>query len=160
MAKIPFNIDLKRLSQESLKSVEQLSKQFAAYEKRLKTLVHDIDVQTRDARKQGRDRLDRFLDELRSRRDVLEKRVTELVRTESKRIQEGVHELVTYLKMLRANGAASSGAPRSAKATKAAGSRRKTGGKKKASGAKKAAPAGGRSPRRKAPVDAASPPVM
>jgi TolA-binding protein len=160
MAKISFNIDLKKLSQESLKSVDQLSKQFAAYEKRLKTLVHDMDVQTRDARKQGRDRLDRFLDELRGRRDVLEKRVTELVSTESKRIHEGVNELVTYLKVLRANGAASSGSPRPAKATKSAGSRSKTGGKKKASSAKKAAPSGGRSPRRKAPVDAASTPVM
>jgi hypothetical protein len=160
MAKLAFNIDFKKLSQESLKAVDQLSKQFVAYEKRLKTLVHDMDVQTRDARKQGRDRLDRFLDELRSRRNALEKRVTELVSTESKRIQEGVNELVTYLKVLRANGAAISRPPRPAKATKSAGSRSKTGGKKKASSAKKAAPSGGRSPRRKAPVDAASTPVL
>lgn len=166
MAKMPFNIDLKKLSKESLKSVDQLSKQLATYEKRVKTLVHDMDVSTRDARKQGRERLDGFLNDLRVRRDQLEKKVTELVNTESKKIQDGVNELVAYLKVLRANGAASSGAPKAKapKSAKAAGASAKpSGGKKKSTGAKKASAGGApKTPRRKstAPADGASPAMM
>ncbi len=118
MAKMPFNlnIDLKKLSKESLKSVDQLSKQFVSYEKRVKKLVHEMDVSTRDARKQGRERLDSFLQELRDRRDALEQKVSELVHLEGKRINEGVNELVAYLKQLRASGASSGASPKKAAA--------------------------------------------
>jgi len=118
MAKMPFNfnIDLKKLSKESLKSVDQLSKQFVTYEKRVKKLVHEMDVSTRDARQQGRERLDSFLKELRVRRDALEQKVAELVHLEGKRINEGVNELVTYLKQLRASGASSGAASKKASA--------------------------------------------
>lgn len=159
MAKIPFNIDLKKLSQESQKSVEQLTKQFAAYEKRVKGLVHEMDVSTRDARKQGRERLDRFLEDLRGRRGLLEKKVTELVSSESKKIQEGVNELVAYLKVLRANGAASSGAARPEKSAKPTASAKPPTKKKKAASGttKKASGTTPKSPRRKATAAASAP---
>lgn len=148
MAKIPFHLDLKKLTQDSQKSVEQLTKQLAGYEKRVKQIVHDMDVSTRDARKQGRDRLDRFLEDLRGRRSQLEKKVTELVSTESKKIHEGVNDLVAYLKVLRANGAASSGAAKSEKSAKPTASA-KAPAKKKASGAKKSTGSATKSTRRK-----------
>ncbi len=77
-----------------------ISGQLGTYEKRVKALVKDLDLKSRDARSKSREQLDRFTTQIKSTRNQLEKRVVTLVNYEADRLNKGLNELVGYLKTL------------------------------------------------------------
>lgn len=83
--------------------VQGVSKQVNTYEKKVKGLVKDLDLKTRDAREKSQKQLDRFTVQIKKTRGQLEARVVEVVNQEAARLNKGFVELVTYLKSLANN---------------------------------------------------------
>lgn len=73
---------------------------FGTYEKKVKSLVKEIDLKSRDAREKSKDQLDKFTEKLKNRKSDLEKRVVGLVNVEAEKLNKGLTELVSYLKTL------------------------------------------------------------
>jgi hypothetical protein len=119
-------VDIKGL----LKSqwVSGLSKHLNAYEKKVKELVHELDLKSRDARDKSRKQLDQFTLQLKKTRTEVEKKVLTIVNQESHRLNKGLSELVTYLKSVAKSEAGKievmAKAPKSTKSAK--GMRAKT----------------------------------
>ncbi len=80
-----------------------ISKQWTSYEKRVKSLVKDLDLKSRDARDKSRKQLDVFANQLQKTKVDVEKKVVSLVNYEAGRLNQGFNELVTYLKSLSTN---------------------------------------------------------
>jgi hypothetical protein len=122
-----FKVDLKQWMNSP--QVENLSKHLTDYEKRVKELVKELNLKSRDAREKGKVQLDRFTTQVQKTRTDVEKNVKTLLQQEGKVLNQKLNELVTYLKGLAANE------------KKAAAPVAETGKKKSApkSGAKKAA---------------------
>jgi methyl-accepting chemotaxis protein len=129
------NLSLKDLVQSQLKNAAwlgDLSQHLNEYEKRLKSVVKDLDLKSRDARDKSRKQLDTFTKQLKKTRTDLEKRVKSLVNQEAKRLNEGFNELVTYLKSLSVNEQQAAAAAASGKATTKASVKTSVGAKRKA----------------------------
>lgn len=105
-----------------------LSGYLGGYEKKMRSLVKDLDLKSRDARSKSREQLDRFANQIKTTRGELEKRVVTIVNHEADRLNKGFNELVTYLKALSQQEQAS--AKRSKKAKPAMSAKKKTSGKK------------------------------
>lgn len=101
MLQTRLKTDLKRLTNSPV--VGNLSKQFSAYEEKVRRFVRDFDLKSREARDTGRRRLDEFTTQLRHRRGEVEKKMTRLLNEEGKRLNQRVGELVNYLKSLAKN---------------------------------------------------------
>jgi hypothetical protein len=96
MVKEKLNLDLKKLSKSHL--LENLSQHLNGYEKRVRSLVRDFDLRSRDAREKSREQLDRFADRLREARGNVETKVAAVLNQEGQRLNKGVQELLNYLK--------------------------------------------------------------
>jgi len=96
MSEARFKLDLKQLANSAL--VHNLSEHLTQYEKQVKKLVHEFDLRSRDAREKSRVKLDRFANQIKRTRADLEKRVTGLLHLEGKRINEGLTNVLEYLK--------------------------------------------------------------
>lgn len=96
MSDARFKLDLKQIANSAL--VHNLSDQINQYEKRVRALVKDFDHRSRTARERSRVQLDRFATQLKRTRTDLEKRVATLINSESRRLNQGVHDIVGYLK--------------------------------------------------------------
>jgi hypothetical protein len=94
-------VDIKGL----LKSqwVSGLSKHLNTYEKKVKELVHELDLKSRDARDKSRKQLDQFTQQLRKTRTDVERKVLTIVNQESQRLNKGLAELVVYLRSVAQN---------------------------------------------------------
>lgn len=133
------NIDFK----EVLKSpwVNRVSKQVATYEKRLRVLVNDLDLKSREAREKSKQRLDEFQTQVKRTRSDVEKRVVTLVNEEAVRLNKHFADVLSYLKSLAnreklnltSKGQKRSGAKGAGKKARAASGRstRSTGERKK-----------------------------
>lgn len=117
-----------------------LSDYLGTYEKKVRKIVKELDLKSRDARKKSGEQLDRFTNQLKSTRGEFEKRVVTLVNHEAERLNKGFNDLVSYLKTLSKQEAA----------LKAKGKGKKAGAKKSASSKKSAA---ARAPRKKASAE-------
>lgn len=106
-----------------------ITSHLGTYEKRVRAMVKDLDLKSRDARSKSREQLDRFASQLKTTRTQLEKRVVTLVNFEADRLNKGLNELVGYLKTL-------SKQEQSARNAKSRSAKKST-GKKKTSSAKK-----------------------
>ncbi len=124
-------LDVKELLGSSLRNSDWLqgvSKQWTGYEKRLKSVVQDLDLKSRDARDKSRKQLDAFAHQLQKTRVDVEKKVTHLINYEAGRINQGFNELVTYLKSLSLNEKlAKPVSKKSSKSRSASGSKSKSG---------------------------------
>jgi hypothetical protein len=87
-----LKIDLKRLADSAL--ANNLSKHLNEYEAKVKEMVRDFDLKSREARDKSRERLDRFLAQLKQTRGDLEKKVTDIAHVEGERLNKRVSELV------------------------------------------------------------------
>lgn len=81
-------------------SINQLTRQITTYEKRVSSLVKGFDLKGREARKRSRKQLDKVLVQLKQTRANVEKKVTQLVNVEGKKLNKRVNELVSYLKVV------------------------------------------------------------
>lgn len=107
----------------------RFSDQLNGYEKRVRGIVKEIDVKSRDAREKSAQRLDRFAQHVKKTRNNVEKRVVSLVNTEGKRLNKRVNELVDYLRGISV--AETKTASKVKKATSARKPSRKAGTRKK-----------------------------
>ena len=89
-------LDLKKLANSEL--VGSLTKHLTQYEGKLKKLLNEFDLKSREARSKGQKQIDKVSQQFRQTRGDLEKRVTNLLHQEGKRLNEGVNDLVNYLK--------------------------------------------------------------
>lgn len=96
-----LKIDLKQLF--TSQQVENLSKHLTTYEKRVKELVKELDLKSRDARDKSKERLAHFTSQVRKTSTDIEKNVKDLLNQEGKVLNQKVTELVTYLKSLASN---------------------------------------------------------
>lgn len=96
MLKQKINLDLKKLSKNQL--LENLSQHLNGYEKRVRTLVKDFDLRSRDAREKSKHQLDLFAERLREARGNVETKVAAVLNQEGQRLNKGVQELLNYLK--------------------------------------------------------------
>ena len=134
-------IDLKGLLNSRLLKSEWfggLSKQLTDYEKKVKTVVHELDLKSRDARVKSRKQLDQFASQVRKTKVELEKTVVALVNKEAQKLTKGFNELVGYLKVLSQReeilakkAKAVGGSKSKSKKAKATGTKRSTAGKNK-----------------------------
>ena len=93
--------DLKRLAGSPL--VGGLSKQFNVYEDKVKKIVHDFDLKSREARKTSRKQIEKFTVQLKKTRSGVEKKVSALLNEEGKRLNKAVLEMFNYLKSMAKN---------------------------------------------------------
>ncbi len=93
-----LKVDLKRLVNSTL--VDNISKQWGTYETRVKRIVHDFDLKSREAREVSRKRLDVFTSQLRKTRCDVEKKVATLINMEGRKLNVKVVELFNYLKTI------------------------------------------------------------
>lgn len=133
-------IKSEKLNQFAKGISDGLSHGLGGYEKRVKSMVKELDLKSRDARVKSREQLDRFAKQLKTTRSQLEKRVVTLVHSETERLNKGLNELVTYLKTL-------------SKQEKKKAAKSKSGGAKKSASSKRS------TPRKKVSLDSASPVV-
>jgi len=117
-----MKLDFKEISSNPM--VKNLSEQWVTYEKRVKTLIRDFDLKSRDARVKGKEHLDKFLVQLKKTRTQLESNIRVFAKNESKVLNKGFNDLVVYLKTLSQKEAA---------AAKKASTKRKTKTTKRAS---------------------------
>jgi len=128
--------DLKKIANSTV--VSNLSKQFNQYEHRVKKFVNEFDLRSREARDRSRQQIDQFTTQLQKTRKQVEKRVTQVIEKEGKRLNGRATELFNYLKSVAkseklALKAAANGKKAAPKArTRAASTTKKT--KRKASG--------------------------
>ena len=78
-------------------AISQLTEQLNTYEKRVSTLVKNFDLKGREARQRSREQLDKVVGQLKETRGKVEKKVTQLVSLEGKKLNKRVNELVNYL---------------------------------------------------------------
>ena len=78
-------------------AINQLTQQVNTYEKRVSALVKDFDLKGREARERSRKQLDKVLVQLKQTRSKVEKKVTQLIQAEGKRLNKRVNELVSYV---------------------------------------------------------------
>lgn len=80
--------------------VGELTRYLAEYEKRARKLFHGLDIKSkgRSARKKGLQNLEKLSAQANRTRQDLERKVTELVQKESKRLGDGVNELLDYVR--------------------------------------------------------------
>lgn len=123
-----------------------LSDYLGTYEKKVRKIVKELDLKSRDARSKSREQLDRFTSQLKTTRGEFEKRVVTLVNHEADRLNKGFNELVSYLKTLSKQEAELK--------AKGKGKTKKTGAKKSA--APKKSTSASRAPRRKASVESSA----
>jgi hypothetical protein len=90
----------------SAKQVEELSKQFEVYEKRVRQAVKQFDLKGREAKAKGQVQLDKFTSQVKRRGQELEKQFKSLVNQESKVLNQGLHDLFSYFKTLTQTGSA------------------------------------------------------
>lgn len=119
------------------KQVEDLSKQFGTYEKRVREAVKQFDVKGREAKAKGQEQLDKFAAQVKRTSLELEKHFKSLVNQEGKVLNKGLNELFAYFKTLTA------AAPAQKKATA------------KKSGGRKSSKSPSRKPRAAAPAPSA-----
>lgn len=79
---------------------EDLKRLASSYEDRVRKMVHDFDLKSREARENSLKQFDKFAVQLRKTRGNVEKRVTALLNEEGKRLNEAVTELFQYLKSM------------------------------------------------------------
>jgi hypothetical protein len=104
-----FKVDLKKLMNKP--QVENLSKHLTEYDHKVKELVKELNLKSRDAREKGKVQLDRFTAQVQKTRTDVEKNVKTLLQQEGKVLNQKVNELVTYLKGLAANEKKAAAAP-------------------------------------------------
>ena len=114
--------DLKKIANSTV--VSNLSKQFNQYEHRVKKFVNEFDLRSREARDRSRQQIDQFTNQLQKTRKQVEKRVTQVIEKEGKRLNGRATELFNYLKSVAKNEkialkAAATGAQKKASAPKA-----------------------------------------
>ena len=90
-----FKVDFSKWAKHP--AINQLTQQVTTYEKRVAGLVKDFDLKSREARERSRKQLDKVLVQLKQTRAKVEKRVTQLVQLESKKLNKRVNELVAYV---------------------------------------------------------------
>lgn len=73
------------------------------YESRLKKIVEDLDVQSKKAREISRKQLDYFSKQLKVTRAEIEKRVSDVVQKEAKKLNDRALDLIEYLKKVSAS---------------------------------------------------------
>lgn len=135
MARTKLPLDWKQLTHAPI--VEQLTKQFTAYEQRVRRLVTEWDEKGRDARKRGVAELERFRKQLQSRKTEIEKQVVALVEREGKKLNKSFQELV--------NKAAKAEPTKSTASAAAPKKKASSGGAKKSTATRSTASKGSRS---------------
>jgi hypothetical protein len=110
--------------------VEGIGRQWGTYEKKIKTVLTDVDSLSREAREKGKAQLDSFSQELKKRRSTLESKVLNLVNKEADKLNTKLSSLVDYLKSL------SQEETKKAAPTKKASPRKSSGASKKSSAKK------------------------
>lgn len=93
--------DLKKIANSTV--VSNLSKQFNQYEHRVKKFVNEFDLRSREARDRSRQQIDQFTNQLQKTRKQVEKRVTQVIEKEGKRLNGRATELFNYLKSVAKN---------------------------------------------------------
>jgi hypothetical protein len=104
---------------ESLKRsawVGQLTKHLNEYEKVVRKWMRQLDTKSQKARGQGIKKLDKLSAHIAKTRVELEKRITSLVQTETKRLNRGVQEFLDYARMVAKAESKTSGTASKAKA--------------------------------------------
>ncbi len=86
----------------SVEQIENLSKQFGAYEKLAREVVKQFDVKGREAKARGQAKLDKFASQVKTTRTQVEKQLQSLVREERQSLNKGLNDLFTYFKTLTA----------------------------------------------------------
>ncbi len=111
-----FKFDFSNLSNSPW--VGDLGRHIAAYEKRAKQLVREIDLRSRGAREKSLKRLEQLSNQLNKARGQFERRATDLLQKESKRLNGRVNELMGYIRSIaKAEKPAKKSAKRSSKST-------------------------------------------
>lgn len=101
MLQTKLRSDLKRIANSAL--VGNLSKQFNLYEDRVKKFVKDFDLRSQEARQRSRHQIDQFTNHLQKTRKQVEKRVTNVIEKEGKRLNGRATVLFNYLKSMAKN---------------------------------------------------------
>lgn len=97
---MPSGLDLKQLSQwknTQLKQLQELSKNWDVYEKRVREAVRELDLRSQQARKLSEARLRDVSDHIRRTRGDVEKRVRGLLESEAKKLNVQLRKIYTYL---------------------------------------------------------------
>mgnify|MGYP003395825186 FL=1 len=84
-----LKVDLKKL--KGLPVLNHFSEQLDGYENRLKGIVRDLDLRSKDARLKSRKKLDAFTGQLKRTRTDMEKQVLKIVTREGKKINNGLN---------------------------------------------------------------------
>lgn len=90
--------EIKKLSNSQVGQV--LSEQLKTYEKKLKTLVDDLNVRGRDARDKSKKQLETLADQLKHSRSDLERKILTTLNKEAKRLNKNFQDLFTYIEKL------------------------------------------------------------
>lgn len=93
--------DLKRWASSDF--VRGLSRQFSDYEVRVKEVVRDFDLRSRDAREKSRDQIEKFAKQLKKTRAKVEGQVNTLLSTEGHKLNGRVRQVFNYLKTIAQN---------------------------------------------------------
>jgi hypothetical protein len=84
----------------SPKQVEELSKQFDAYEVKVRDAVKQFDVKGRAAKAKGQEQLDKFATQVKKTGQELEKQFKTFLNQENKMLNKGLNELFAYFRTL------------------------------------------------------------
>jgi hypothetical protein len=106
----------------SAKQVEGLSKQWDAYEVKVREAVKEFDIRGREAKSKGKERLDKFAAQLKRSSEEFEKHFKAFMNQEGKVLGESLTEMFAFLSSLAKS--------EPAKKTKSARSKRPTKTKK------------------------------
>jgi len=132
--------DIKKIANSQI--VTGISKQFNEYEGRVRKLVQEFDLKSREARQRSRRQIDQFTNQLQKTRKQVERRVTDVIEKEGKILNGRATVLFKYLKSvansekLSQKAAASSAPKKVSKKPRAGSSTKKT---KRKAGASRAA---------------------
>lgn len=97
---MPRNLKVEIQKLVNSQFLKEFTKQLNGYEKKVKGMVSDLDLRSRDARKKSRRQLNVFQKRLKRTRKDVEKTVRSLVNQESKLLNKSLGELKIALKQL------------------------------------------------------------
>jgi hypothetical protein len=92
------------LAERANKGAELLghfTQQLNSYEIKVKNLVKDFDLKSREARKKSEERLEKFLSQVKKTRKELEKTVVDLVHDERKVLNAKIDNLLSFLHKMK-----------------------------------------------------------
>jgi len=90
--------DLKRWANSDF--VRNLSRHFSDYEVRVKEVVRDFDLRSRDAREKSRQQIDKIAEQIKRTRSKVEEKVSTILNSEGQRLNGRVKQVFNYIRAI------------------------------------------------------------